>query len=78
MYVWGRQYYIQTEFSNTNSIVLSGDKAVLTVRKESTSEQRENFLREWYRILLKEEIVKQLPKWEEKTGLKASGWQTKY
>jgi len=78
LYVWGRQYYLQTKFGNKNSLVLSGDKAILTVRKESSPAQRENFVREWYRILLKKEISKQLPKWEKTTGLKASGWQTKY
>lgn len=78
LYVWGKQYYLQTEFGNKNSLVLSGDKAVLTVRKESTAEQRENFVRQWYRELLKTEIARLLPKWEKTTGLKATGWQTKY
>lgn len=78
LYVWGKQYYLQTEYSNKNSLTLSGDKAMLTVREESTSEQRENFVREWYRELLKVEIAKQIPKWENTTGLKATGWQTKY
>jgi len=78
LYVWGKQYYLQTEYGNKNSLVLSGNKAVLTVRKESTAEQRENFVREWYRELLKTEITRLLPKWEKITGLKAAGWQTKY
>ena len=78
LYVWGKQYYLKTEHSNKNSLVLSGDKAILTVRKESTAEQRENFIREWYRKLLKSEITRLLPKWEKVTGLKAAGWQTKY
>jgi predicted metal-dependent hydrolase len=78
MFVWGKQYYIQTEYGNKNSLVISGDRAVLAVRKESTPKQREAFIREWYRGMLKEEIAKLLPKWEYKTGLKASGWQTKY
>lgn len=78
LYVWGKHYYLTTEYSNKNSLVLSGDKAVLTVRKESTTEQRENFVREWYRELLKTEIARLLPKWENTTGLKPSGWQTKY
>jgi predicted metal-dependent hydrolase len=68
-YVWGRQYYLQTKYGNKNSIVLSGDKAILTVRKESTAEQRENFTREWYRELLKVEIARLLPKWEKTTAL---------
>ncbi len=78
LFVWGKQHYLQTEYGNKNAPVLSGDKAVLTVRKESTAEQRENFVREWYRDLLKDEIARLLPKWEKTTGLKAEGWQTKY
>lgn len=78
LYVWGKQYYLQTVYGCKNLLVISGDKAILTVRKESTPEQRETFIREWYRGLLKVEVAKQLPKWEGKTGLKASGWQTKY
>lgn len=78
LYVWGKQYYLQTEFGNKNSILLSGDKAILTVRKESTADQREIFVREWYRGLLKTEIARLLPKWEKITGLKVTGWQTKY
>ena len=78
LYVWGKQYYLKTEHSNKNSLVLSGDKAILTVRKESTAEQRESFIREWYRKSLKSEITRLLPKWEKVTDLKATGWQTKY
>lgn len=78
LYVWGKQYYLRTEYGNKNVLVLSGDKAILTVRKESTTEQRETFVREWYRKLLKSEIARLLPKWEDITGLRASSWQTKY
>lgn len=79
LYVWGRQYFLQVEYSyKGNSLVLSGDKAVLTVRKESTPKQRENFVNEWYREKLKTEVDKYLPKWERITGLKCSSWQSKY
>ncbi len=78
-YVLGRQYYLQVEYSyKGNSLVLSGDKAVLTVRKESTPKQREAYVREWYREILKSEIAKYLPKWEKKTGFYCNSWQTKY
>jgi predicted metal-dependent hydrolase len=33
LYVWGKQYYLRTEYGNKNSLVLSGDKAILTTRK---------------------------------------------
>lgn len=79
LYVWGRQYFLQVEYSyRGNSLVLSGDKAILTVRKESTPKQRETFVNEWYRSLLKAEVEKYLPKWERITGLKCSSWQSKY
>lgn len=79
LYVWGKQYFIQVEYSyKGNSLVLSGDKAILTVRKESTTKQRETFVNEWYRRLLKTEVEKYLPKWEKITGLTCSSWQSKY
>lgn len=78
-YFWGQKYYLQVEYSyKGNSLVLEGDKAILTVRKESTAKQRENYVNEWYRECLKREIAKILPIWEEKTSLKCSSWQTKY
>lgn len=79
MYVWGKQYSLQVEYSyKRNALVLSGDKAILTVRKESTPKQREAFVHEWYRTMLKEAIEKYLPVWENRTGLHCSSWQTKY
>lgn len=79
MYIWGKQYFLQVEYSSKgNALALSGDSAVLTVRKESTAKQRENYVNEWYRTQLKKEIEKRLPKWETRTGLHCSSWQTKY
>ena len=79
IYVWGKQYYLRVEFSNKgNSLVLGGDTATLTVRKESTAEQREKWIHEWYRAQLKEKIEQLMPKWEKITDLHPSSWQTKY
>lgn len=79
LYVWGRQYFLQVEYSyKGNALVLDGNKAILTVRKESTAKQREAFVNEWYRSLLKAEVEKYLPKWEKITGLYCSSWQSKY
>jgi predicted metal-dependent hydrolase len=61
-----------------NSLFLSGNKAILTVRKESAAGQRDKFIREWYRGVLKKEIEPLLPKWEERTGIRCNSWQTKY
>lgn len=79
LYVWGKQYYMQVRYSyKGNSLELEGDKAILTVRKESTTKQRESFVNEWYRAQLKAEVEKRLPKWETITGLYCNSWHTKY
>ncbi len=79
LYVWGKQYFLQVEYSyKGNALTLSGDKAILTVRQESTTKQRENYVHEWYRGLLKNEVERYLPKWENITGLYCTGWQSKY
>ena len=79
LYVWGKQYFLQVEYSyKGNVLTLSGDKAILTVRKESSPTQRESIVNEWYRNLLKQEVTKYLPKWEKTTGLYCSSWQSKY
>lgn len=79
LYVWGHQYFLQVAYSyKGNSLVLDGNQAILTVRQESTAKQREAFVNEWYRGLLKAEVEKYLPKWEKITGLHCSSWQSKY
>ena len=78
LYLWGKQYFLQVNYGNKNSLELFGNKAILTVRKQSTARNRDNFVREWYRDKLKAEITNLLPKWEMETGIKCSSWQTKY
>lgn len=77
LFVFGKQYYLQVQYGIKNSLELNAKKAILTVRKESTSNQRKTFVNEWLRNKLKSEIEKKLPKWEKKTGLVCNGWQTK-
>lgn len=79
LYVFGQQYFLHVEYSyKGNSLILSGNEAILTVRKESTAKQRQAYVNEWYRVLLKEKIELYLPKWEQITGLYCDSWQTKY
>lgn len=79
LYVLGKQYYLHVNYSGKgNSLVLNGDNAILTVRKESTPKQRENWVSEWYRDTLKNQVNTLLPKWEKKTGLIINSWQSRY
>ena len=78
LFVFGQQYLLRVEHSSRrNSLVLQGNEAILNVRKESNAEQREAFINEWYRALLKEQIKLFLPKWEKITGLYCDSWQIK-
>lgn len=77
-YVWGRRYRLDVQYSkNKNEVILSGDKMILKVRKESTSEQRAKFLNEWYRERLKEKIPTVLSKCESTVGVKATDCRIK-
>lgn len=79
MYIWGKQYYLTfIPDSQKNNFEIQGDKVLLSMREDSTVRQRENYVREQYRLLLKGEIERLLPKWETITGLKCDSWQTKY
>lgn len=79
LYLFGQQYFLRVEYSyKGNSLILEGNEAILTVRKESNAKQREAFVNEWYRSKLKEKIEIYLPKWENITGLRCESWQTKY
>jgi predicted metal-dependent hydrolase len=79
LYLWGEGYYLNVHYSNKgNSLNLIGDEAHLTVRENSTTEQRGRWVNEWYRDILKEQIEKYLAKWEKITDLHPTNWQTKY
>jgi predicted metal-dependent hydrolase len=78
IYIWGKQYYLQVEYgSKANNFLLDDEKAILTVCKESTAKQRENYVHEVLRKYLKNEITRLLPVWEQKTGLKCKRWLVK-
>mgnify|MGYP000968747558 FL=1 len=79
MYIWGKQYYLSfVPDAQKNSFEIQGEKVILSMREDSTVKQRENYVREQYRSLLKVEIERLLPKWEQITELHCESWQTKY
>jgi len=79
IYIWGKQYFIKfLPNSRNNSFEIRGNQVILSMNSESTVRQRENYVREQYRAMLKQEIERLLPKWEQITELHCEGWQTKY
>ena len=79
IYIWGKPYYLVFTVNNCrNGFEIKGDKVILSMNEKSTVNQRDSYVKEECRELLKSEIQKRLPIWEEKTGLKCNSWQTKY
>ena len=79
MYIWGKQYFLVFKANNQkNSFEIQNQNIVLSMNNKSTVKQRDAYVKEEYRNLLKGKIEKHLPKWEAQTGLKCDSWQTKY
>lgn len=79
MYIWGKQYFLVFKPNNQkNSLEIQNQNIILSMSAKSTVKQRDAYVKEKYRKILKEEIEKRLPKWEAQTGLKCNSWQTKY
>lgn len=79
LYIWGNEYTLEYRGNqNKNSFEIEGEKVVLKMKGEMPFEKKDMFVREQYRILLKNEIKKILPVWEETTGLYCDSWHAKY
>ncbi len=79
IYIWGKQYFLIFKPNNKkNTFEIQNQNVILSMNSKSTVKQRDTFVKEECRKLLKIEIEKRLPKWEALTGLKCSSWQTKY
>ena len=79
MYIWGKQYFLKfVADGQKNGFIIQGDQVILSMNKDSTVKQRESYVREQYRLMLKREIERLLPKWENLTDLHCDSWQTKY
>lgn len=77
-YVWGRRYRLDVQYSQARSRVLLTDgRLVLRIRPESTPEQHERVLNNWYRAQLKQKLQDVVQKCEQRTGVHASAWMVK-
>ncbi len=76
--IFGKDYkLISKENINKNSIQIIDDNVVLTLKDNCTEKQRINFIKNWYRNLLKDEIDILLPQLEEKTNIHCSTYGTR-
>ena len=77
-YVWGRRYRLDVQYSNVrNDVSLKNGRLILQVRPESTPEQRERVMNDWYREQLKSKLPEVIRKCEQVVGVHASEWKVK-
>ncbi len=72
-YLWGKRYRMEIRYTRGNSKVeLNGNKMIFTIHSESTANQRQNTLNEWYRRHLKVKLPSLFDKWEKVIGIHAN------
>jgi hypothetical protein len=76
--VWGKMYILEVkEGQPINHLELSEEKAVLSLKANTTDRQREAFVQKWYREQCKNAIREKLSFWEKVTGLPCASWQVR-
>ncbi len=74
-YLWGRRYLLSIiEKDAKPSVTLDHRRIMLSVRPGSGLAKRAEVMLEWYRSLLHEAVPALIRKWEERLGVKASGY----
>lgn len=73
VFLWGVRYTLELcQSDGPEGVFLSGDKAILNTRGDSTREKREKLLNEWYRAQLKSAVPAVLERCERTVGVKAA------
>ncbi len=74
-YLWGRRYLLSVvEEDAKPSVRLSHRRVTLTVRPGSSKAKREAVMHDWHKSLLHVAVPALFKKWEEKLGVKVSGY----
>lgn len=77
-YFLGKRYLLRVIDDNKPKVVLRSRTYIdLHIKPDSTREQREHLMIEWYRSELKRIVPELLAKWEKKIGVQADDWGVK-
>jgi predicted metal-dependent hydrolase len=75
IYVWGRKYnLVVKDFSPHVNVCIEEDRLILSVKKDSSIEQKKRILDMCYKEALSKEIPSLIDKWERIIGVNSSGW----
>ena len=78
VYLWGQSFTLRLEHAaRRRDVLCRGQEIVLLVRPDDTPEKRLALLNSFYRAALQAQIERQLPIWEERSGLHPSSFQIK-
>lgn len=72
--IWGKKFTLTIIPSETKSLIVSGNDALLLIDENSTFEQREKVVNAWYKEQLELVMLEIGEKWEEIMGIKASSY----
>lgn len=74
-YYLGKRYLLDVIYENSkHRIVLNHSNLELHVRANTSVENRQLVLNEWYRDRLQDEVYKLIPKWEKTIGVNLASW----
>ncbi len=76
-YLFGRRYLLNVIHTNKNKIEIQNDRIILGLKKNTTNDQKINFVTNWYRNELRKELKKLLVIWQTRTRLIPESWQIK-
>lgn len=63
-YIWGKHFFLEFKPSQKRAFKIDGNKIILEMKAESTAEHRERFIREEFRKILIEQLIRLIPKKE--------------
>lgn len=70
-YIWGKPYTLRIGNGSKSTVDIIDNILILTTVNDSTIEQREKILMNWYREQLRERLPKLFKKWESVIGVRA-------
>lgn len=74
-YLWGQAYELKVTYQQgKHTIILNGRYLELSVRPNTSVDNRERVLSEFYRQQIKARIPELLDTWQSKLGVQANGW----
>lgn len=76
-YLFGKKYLLNIVYSSKNKIEILNDRIFLNIKNNTTNDQKERFILNWYRKELKVVINRLLDIWINKTDLRPNSWQIK-